>query len=510
MSDRATTLPIVDLFDIWAGYTHADELGHVVSQDRPAEIRLAVQPVRLSEPFFEREEPWEASSLNRVALRYEGGIYRMWYAAFPDPEDPRIPASHEPGSSLNPEFSCYAESTDGWHWKRPELGLTEYDGTRANNIICDAGVYAFHSVFEDPKAAEQERYRAINTGAQFVDDEEVIPKREFRERRRKLQEIGDLTPEDVARFQMRCFVRAAASADGINWQYDENPLAYVEGNLDTQSVAVYDAPTDRYLLFLRGHVGRRRSVRMMEAMQFSGPWSPPRMVLQVDPQDDMDADLYTSAYSAYPGIPGFHLQFPSVYHRSTGYLDIQLATSRDTLNWCRPERRPIVVRERADGGEYGSIYAAPSMVPLDAETWGLAVYAYHHDHSGSSSGEAGDGELCWARWKRDRLVALEAPVEGYCTLLTPVCASNVLRLNYQTDPGGWIRCELVREVPNRGGYSEPAPIPGFEFDNCSPLAGDQLDEIVSWKSGPDLAALKGLSFAVRVHMFRAKLFAISV
>ena len=73
-------------------------------------------------------------------------------------------------------------------------------------------------------------------------------------------EIGDLTPEDVARFQMRCFVRTAASPDGIHWRYDEDPLAYVEGNLDTQSVATYDPPSGRYMLFLRGHVGRRRSV----------------------------------------------------------------------------------------------------------------------------------------------------------------------------------------------------------------------------------------------------------
>jgi hypothetical protein len=124
-----------------------------------------------------------------------------------------------------------------------------------------------NSILVDPNAAKQERYRSITTGAHFIDGEEVIAKQEFRERRQKLQDIGDLAPEDVARFQMRCFVRAAVSPDGIRWLYEENPLAYVEGNLDTQSVAAYDAPSDRHLLFLRGHVGHRRSVRMMEAKQ---------------------------------------------------------------------------------------------------------------------------------------------------------------------------------------------------------------------------------------------------
>lgn len=34
----------------------------------------------------------------------------------------------------DPAKSCYAESRDGIHWERPNLGLVEYDSSTDNNI----------------------------------------------------------------------------------------------------------------------------------------------------------------------------------------------------------------------------------------------------------------------------------------------------------------------------------------------------------------------------------------
>ena len=33
------------------------------------------------------------------------------------------------------ECTCYAESRDGIHWVRPNLGLYEVHGTRENNVV---------------------------------------------------------------------------------------------------------------------------------------------------------------------------------------------------------------------------------------------------------------------------------------------------------------------------------------------------------------------------------------
>ena len=37
------------------------------------------------------------------------------------------------------EVTCYAESKDGITWTKPELGLFEFDGSKANNIVWDGG-----------------------------------------------------------------------------------------------------------------------------------------------------------------------------------------------------------------------------------------------------------------------------------------------------------------------------------------------------------------------------------
>ena len=89
-------------------------------------------------------------------------------------------------------------------------------------------------------------------------------------------------------------------------------------------------------------------------------------------------------------------------------------------------------------------------------------------------------EWRWATWKRDRLVALEAPVEGRVTLVERECEGSELTLNFQTQKeGGWIKAELV-EPPS----SPAAPvraIEGFGLEEADVLAGDELAKVATWR-----------------------------
>ena len=65
---------------------------------------------------------------------------------------------------------CYATSTDGSHWLKPKLGLVEYNGSKANNIVNIRGgraeIVAIPMIFdpEDPDA--RRRYKiAFECGA---------------------------------------------------------------------------------------------------------------------------------------------------------------------------------------------------------------------------------------------------------------------------------------------------------------------------------------------------------
>jgi len=55
----------------------------------------------------------------------DGDIYRMYYRG-----------ATWPGVGVPYQFYlCYAESDDGINWRRPELGLVEFDGSTRNNIL---------------------------------------------------------------------------------------------------------------------------------------------------------------------------------------------------------------------------------------------------------------------------------------------------------------------------------------------------------------------------------------
>ena len=82
----------------------------------------------------------------------QGDTFRMWYLGMVEKE---IKAGQAPGW-WRP--MCYAESKDGIHWTKPNLGLVEYDGSKDNNICrIEAEVFSmtrindFLSVLHEPE-----------------------------------------------------------------------------------------------------------------------------------------------------------------------------------------------------------------------------------------------------------------------------------------------------------------------------------------------------------------------
>ena len=201
--------------------------------------------------------------------------------------------------------------------------------------------------------------------------------------------------------------------------------------------------------------------------------------------------------------------FPAFYHRITSVIDVQLAISRDGIQWTRPERTPIISRQ-FDGGEYGMVFAHPNLVALNDEDWGILMHGNLDNHDWGERYKYGKKlDWRWATWKRDRLVALEAPVEGRVTLVGHDSQGRDLRVNFETQKeGGWVKIELV-DPPT----SPPTPVrvlKGFSSDEAELLTGDHLDKAVQWNGKTDLSALKGRKISVRIHMSRAKIFSISL
>ena len=91
----------------------------------------------------------------------EGGKYRMWYYAchWDDAKDGADPLM----GNLVEGPVCYAESDDGIHWVKPELGQVEWRGSTANNVIRlgDLHVEGVHVIKDDTDPDPERRYKMV-------------------------------------------------------------------------------------------------------------------------------------------------------------------------------------------------------------------------------------------------------------------------------------------------------------------------------------------------------------
>ena len=119
-------------------------------------VSLKLHEPRPQQTVLRFDKPWEGRWSGYVTVLRDDDRYRMYYRAGLD-EKPRID---------DPESVCYAESTDGIHWTKPELGLYEFEGTSKTNIVWrGVGSHCGLGVFKDtnPNVKPEERYNAISS-----------------------------------------------------------------------------------------------------------------------------------------------------------------------------------------------------------------------------------------------------------------------------------------------------------------------------------------------------------
>lgn len=90
--------------------------------------RVFVPAARHSEsPLIGEERPWEkAIAWNSVYRNPETGRYQLWYQGYAGKGE--HPKTHDC-------VVCYAESEDGIHFTKPNLGLHQFNGIADTNIV---------------------------------------------------------------------------------------------------------------------------------------------------------------------------------------------------------------------------------------------------------------------------------------------------------------------------------------------------------------------------------------
>lgn len=85
---------------------------------------LRVNKLTRREVALELSMPWEGSYCGYPNVFFAEGKWRLYYGC----------ASKDSGGRF---AIAYAESVDGIHWVRPNLGIVEFKGSKENNLICE-------------------------------------------------------------------------------------------------------------------------------------------------------------------------------------------------------------------------------------------------------------------------------------------------------------------------------------------------------------------------------------
>lgn len=429
----------------------------IVTHAGRANLRLH-PPRKTGERLLESVEPWENATLNWFSVLREGDRYRLWYecydvAGWPTADDTSF---------------CYAESRDGVHWTRPRLGLTEYQGSRENNILfrqlgTDSHRSRVHGtcVFLDPAAPPEERYKGVSQG-------------QFRGRGERPYYIAGMT-----------------SPDGLTWHRLPEPIG--DDFADSQYSGFRDPASGRYWLYGRAAGRGGRAVGRAASDRFARFDSLARDVcLQAGPTQPPGQDHYNPACQLCPTVPGLVLAFPSLFRHQPDTLDIRLAVANLTGEFDWPDRdTPFLPLGEPGSWDGGSLYFGNGgCLPLgDGQDWSFYYSASRLRHAGVELENLADPAnrrvLTRAVAPAGRLAGYRAgPEGGEITTQALRSEGRRLRINALVQPGGQVRVALMQ--PDGG------PVAGRSWADCRPLTGDVRDLTVAWDSGDEVAGSTGV------------------
>lgn len=499
--------PLVDLTDVFPGHRAVGRSGAFELYDAPIGVRLAVEEAHKSGPL---EFDGEVEGLGNSVRVWQGddGYHLLYYQ----------------GGQV-----AYACSEDGLRWTLPRLGLIEHDGTTRNNLVTDVGGDQFKAVFEDPTAPPEERFKGMGCEGAMVNSEtgEVANEGEGvtnEDIQRWWADQEYLGPEYTGpRLILKGRVIGWTSPDRIHWKRGDGILADfpMDGGLSVR----YDERSGFFYGYCRVQgvaqeqfdpIGGgapeaeifHRAIGLTRTRDFH-KWPAPKLVLFPDGQDDPDISFYGGDYFPYPGRDDLHCMLVQVYHHATDHVDSQMAFSRDGLLWQRPERTAIIPVGGPGAVDAAMVYSWGSgIVELPDGDWGSLYGGSNRLHNEPRGDRAHTSALLWATWRPHRFCSLQAQAEGRVTIPTVTRTADRLKLNYRCEPGGWIECEILRQIPSRM-HPDVDPVVGRTFAESDRLTGDAIDRVVTWSGQSDLSGV-GDMLAIRLRMFGAKLFAYQV
>ena len=436
---------------------------------------LKLHQPELREVSIVHDAPWEGNVCCYHTVLRDGASYRMYYRG----------ASTGMPDRKQQQVVCYAESDDGIVWRKPNLGLCEYEGSKENNIILlDDATDVAHNftpfLDANPQCPPDERYKAV---------------------------AGRASRKGLFGY---------VSADGLHWRrISETPLLDKrDGDFDSQNLCFWDAARGAYALYFRKFQGGRRKVRFAMSPDFRN-WSDFQW-LDYD-ESSPDVELYTNSILPYERAKGVYIGFPMRFCKGRrvpwdlsgagglpGITDGVFMCGRGGLRfrlWGEAFLRPGLQDERwltrNNMTAWGMVQTKATIPGCPDE---YSLYSTENYYSKTPD------RLRRMTIRLDGFVSVNAPWGGGSVTTKPFTFAaapegRVTRLlvNASTSGSGFVKCE-VRDIGGR-------PIPGFSLTEGEEVFGDGIELAMKWKGGDDLSTLAGKPVVLHFELKDADIYA---
>lgn len=406
------------------------------------------------------DAPWEGSTSHGHVVFQDGSLYRMYYRAseWDETADDHLHYS-----------ACYAESKDGIHWTKPELGLYQFHGSKRNNIVfMGRGRQNFAPLKDaNPDCSPDARYKAL---------------------------AGVAGDGGIWTFQ---------SPDGIHWSPLSRGPVITHGAFDSVNLAFWDTTRKRYVDFHRGFRDGYRDVLTCTSTDFRN-WTQPVFLEYPDAPPE---HLYTNSIAPYYRAPHIFIGFPKRFlpsrnptrHFKRGTSDVLLMSSRDGRTfrrWGEAVIRPGLQKSRwVNRNNYVAwgVVVTKSDIPDTPDE--LSIYSIEGYYVGKSC------QLRRYTYRIDGFASVQASLAGGEMVTKPlVFDGDRLIINFSTSAAGSVRVEIQD--------AEGTPIEGYRLDESTELFGDEIGQPVTWKAGADISRLAGKPVRFRFVMKDADLYSI--
>ena len=471
-------------------------------------ITFCVNPPTKCEQVIFADKPWEKSGI----LMYNSVIeHDDMYYLFYDTSVLAVDGENF-GRSI-----CYAVSTDGVNWEKPNVGLYTWRGIKENNIVlpgCNG------SIMVDPNGSEEQRFKSLS----LVIENSMWP---------------DSKGAVAGWYGDKLFLELylCTSPDGIHWKR-HTPCALPFFH-DTQNVLLYDTRLQKYVAYVRWSGDGRTIARVEMEDPMKLPWSfkdhpdavrgpglsrqrigdELQTVLKSDELDPPDTDLYTPGVHQYPWAQDAYFSFTTPYRhypvgdttnttlygkdergrfQNDGPVEIQLAVSQDGINWTRPDRKPYVGLGLSGSLDGGQVYMTQGMIRKGDEIW--QYYAgTRHTHGVPDPKREGSG-IHRLKQRLDGFISADADHTGaeFTTPLLTFSGEN-LKLNADCSAMGEIWVEILDEQ-NR-------PIPGYTQEDSISVERNHIAASVFWKKRDNVGELIGRPVRLHFKLRACKLYA---